>query len=92
MKILLVVLIIVFLPSLAIAWGDDYYTSRDDAWEADSYNRGARSTTRDYDHDGTPNYFDLYDNDWYKAPASRDYDNDGTPNAVDLYDNDWSKP
>lgn len=77
MKILLVVLMITLLPSLAIAWGDDYYISRGDASEADSYNRGADSITRDYDHDGTPNAIDPYDNDLNKDPAWRDYDNDG---------------
>jgi len=70
---------------------DDYRISHDDALEADSYNKRADSLSSDYDHDGTPNTIDPYDNEWLKNPAFRDYDNDGQPNYTDPYDNDWYK-
>ena len=72
--------------------GDDYSISRDDAWEADSYNRRSDSLTSDYDNDGTPNYIDPYDNDSFKDPATRDFDNDGKSNYLDPYDNNWLNP
>jgi hypothetical protein len=70
---------------------DEYRISRDDALEADSYNRRADSLFSDYDNDGTSNPIDPYDNEWTKDPAFRDYDDDGTPNLIDPYDNDWYK-
>ncbi|MEA3369657.1 MAG: hypothetical protein U9Q24_04855 [Candidatus Ratteibacteria bacterium] len=86
-----IILCLIILTTPCFGRENDYYISRDDAWEANSYNRRDNSLLSDYDNDGTPNYIDPYDNDWFKDPGFRDYDNDGIPNYYDPYDNDWYK-
>jgi len=91
-KLLICVVALIVLWALPCSgFEDNYLISRDDALDARTYNRERGSIYSDYDHDGTPNIIDPWDNHQFRHPAFRDYDGDGTPNIIDPYYNRYNR-
>ena len=88
----IVALSLIILAAGVVADEDDYIIHHRDAPEADSYNDRAGNISSDYDHDGTPNFIDPFDDDQLIDMGDRDFDGDGTPNYIDPYDDDWLEP